>query len=207
MSEPIGKLAAALAKAQSEIKGAKKDADNPFFKSSYADLASVWEACRDALSKNELSIAQTTELNDGSIVLKTILMHSSGESISGVLPIILGEKATSQQLGSAITYNRRYALAAIVGVAPEDDDGNYASQTEGKTKFKTKTMPPTLKDKATDFAKKIDECTSDRQLTNLVTDNNQIMNDLKAWLPDWFDRLSVKINQNQDAFRMAEAAE
>lgn len=206
MSDSIGKIATALSKAQSQIKGAKKDADNPFFKSTYADLASVWEACRKALSDNELAVAQTTEIHDGSIVLKTILMHSSGESITGILPVLVGEKATSQQLGSAITYNRRYALAAMVGVAPEDDDGNTASQTEGKTTFKKKIMPPSLKDNATAFATQIDACTSDKQLDTLVAENNKLMNDLKSWLPDWFDRMSLKINQNAEAFRLAEAA-
>jgi hypothetical protein len=193
MTDSIGKLAAALAKAQSEIKGAKKDAENPFFKSSYADLASTWEACREALSKNELAIAQTTEIHDGTIVLKTILMHSSGESITGILPVLVGEKASSQQLGSTITYNRRYALAAMVGVAPEDDDGNTASETAGKTTFKKPTMPPSLKDKATTFAAQIDAQTTEKAL--------------KSWLPDWFDRLGLKISQAQEAFRMADAAE
>lgn len=206
MTDSIGKLAAALAKAQAEIKGAKKDAENPFFKSTYADLASVWEACRLPLSTNELAISQITEIMDGTLVLRTILMHSSGESISSYLPLLLGEKATSQQLGSALSYNRRYALSAIVGVAPEDDDGNKASETEGLTTFKKK-EPPSLKDNATAFAAQIDACTSMKDLDALVAQNNKLMNDLKAWLPAWFDKISLKIVQHQDAFRMADAAE
>lgn len=141
-TESIGKLAKALAKAQAAIKGAKKDAENPFFKSNYADLASVWDACREALSSNGLAVTQVTEIVDGTIVLRTILMHSSGESISGILPVMVGEKATAQQLGSAITYNRRYGLAAIAGVAPEDDDGNAVKDMPAKAQYRAKVQEP-----------------------------------------------------------------
>lgn len=210
MSETIAKLATALAKAQSEIKGAKKDADNPFFKSTYADLASVWEACRKALSSNELAVTQTTEIHEGgSIVLRTTLMHSSGESVSGVLPVLVGDKATSQQLGSAITYNRRYALAAMVGVAPEEDDGNAASETAGKAKFQPKsevkpTQQPTLKQRMDNFSDHLDRMQSELQVTNLVASNNKLMAELKEKLPQDFEKLSTKINQTIEAFRLAE---
>lgn len=195
----IGKLAEALAKAQGQIKGAAKDSANPFFKSKYADLASVWEACRKPLSDNDLSVVQPTAIIDGATVVRTLLMHSSGEYIEGILPIQVPDTATAQQVGSAITYARRYALASMVGVAPEDDDGNSASQAP-----KTASPKSNLKDQATEFAKHIDACTSGLQLTALVTKNNKLMADLKSWLPEWFDRLSVKINENHDAFRMAE---
>lgn len=208
MSETIAKLATALAKAQSEIKGAKKDADNPFFKSTYADLASVWEACRKALSSNELAVTQTTEIHEGgSIVLRTTLMHSSGESVSGVLPVLVGDKATSQQLGSAITYNRRYALAAMVGVAPEEDDGNAASETAGKSKFQPKTgavAASPLKQRMDGFSEHLDRMQTELQVTNLVASNNKLMAELKEKLPQDFEKLSTKINQTIEAFRLAE---
>lgn len=206
MTESIGKLAAALAKAQGKMKGAIKDATNPFYKANYADLASVWDACREPFSENELSVTQPTDIIDGQLVVKTILMHSSGESITGILPILLGEKANSQQLGSAITYNRRYGLAAIAGVSPEDDDGNKAAETEGKTTFKKK-EPVSLKENATVFAAKIDSVTSLEDLNVLVTENGKLMNDLKSCLPAWFDKLSLKIVQHQEAFRLSDAAE
>ena len=133
-SEQIGKLTEALSKAQGEIKAAVKDSSNPFFKSSYADLASVWDACRKPLSSNGLAVVQTTELTEKGIILVTMLAHSSGEWMSGTLPV-RPVKDDPQGMGSAITYMRRYALAAIAGVAPEehDDDGNAAS---GKDKAK-----------------------------------------------------------------------
>lgn len=125
----IGKIALALSKVQAEMRGAKKDSKNPFFKSSYADLESVWEACRELLSKNELSVAQTMSVVDGKNALTTILMHSSGESISGTQ--LINSKADDPQAnGSAITYARRYGLAAIVGVIQVDDDGEAASGRE-----------------------------------------------------------------------------
>ena len=126
MSLSIGQLAAALAAAQGKITGALKDSSNPFFKSKYADLASCWEACRIPLSENGLAVIQTTaESADGVIVLTT-LVHKSGEWIRGTL-MMKPIKADPQGVGSCITYARRYALAAIVGLAQIDDDANAAS--------------------------------------------------------------------------------
>jgi hypothetical protein len=138
-SASIGALAAALAKAQGAMNGAKKDAKNPFFKSQYADLASVWDACRAPLSANGLAVIQTTGGQAGAVEVITTLAHTSGEWIRGVLALH-PVKADPQGIGSAITYARRYALAAIVGIAPEDDDGNAAS---GKTAEATRgPLPP-----------------------------------------------------------------
>lgn len=127
------KLFAALAKAQGEMKGAVKDNANPFFKSKYADLSSVWEACRHALSVNGLSVVQFP-VSEGELVgVRTILGHASGQCIESVVWVPSPKKGP-QELGSAVTYLRRYALAAAVGVAPEDDDGNGAQGrgAEGK---------------------------------------------------------------------------
>lgn len=126
-SESIGKLAESLAKAQGAIEAAKKDKANPFFRSKYADLASVWDACRGPLSANGLAVVQFPSLQETRVTLTTVLMHSSGEWLSDELASPLKE-TTPQAIGSIITYLRRYSLAAIVGVAPdEDDDGNAAS--------------------------------------------------------------------------------
>ena len=126
-SDDIKELALALSKTQSILKGALKDSNNPFFKSKYADLASVWEACREPLAANGLSVVQMP-CNDtpDSVALETILMHTSGQWISSVFSMPVS-KHDAQAVGSAITYARRYALAAVVGIAPEDDDGNLAS--------------------------------------------------------------------------------
>lgn len=124
-SEAINELAAALAKAQGKLTGALKDSSNPFFKSRYADLASCWDACRQQLSENGLSVIQTTDVVDGIVVVRTTLAHSSGQWISGVLPVKTKDDGPQAQ-GSGITYARRYALAAIVGLAQIDDDGEAA---------------------------------------------------------------------------------
>jgi len=120
-------LATAMAKAQAEINAALKDSKNPHFKSSYADLTSVWDACRTALTKNGLSVVQIPNFQGDEVWLETMLLHASGESISGRYPL-RPQQATPQGYGSALTYARRYSLAAMVGVvADEDDDGNAAS--------------------------------------------------------------------------------
>jgi len=128
-SESIKEIATALAKAQGQMKGAIKDSANPFFKSKYADLASVVEAIRDAFSKNGLSYIQTVEPSDKDEVrVKTVLLHSSGEWLDcGILALPV-TKADAQGFGSALTYARRYSLSAACGVAPEDDDGNAAAK-------------------------------------------------------------------------------
>lgn len=135
-SESIAKIAEALSKAQGVMKGAIKDSQNPFFKQAYADLASVWDACREPLSSNGLSVTQTTRITDnGEPVIITTLMHSSGEWIQGEL-LVKPVKVDPQSVGSAITYARRYALAAMVGVAPEDDDGEKAQGRHEKEETK-----------------------------------------------------------------------
>ncbi len=132
MSVTISELAKALCKAQGKMKHAIKEANNPFFRSKYADLASVVEASRPALVENGLSVVQYTLGN----VLYTMLLHSSGEWIRGHIELKpmrqvkdAGWVASEdpQSYGSSITYARRYAMAAITGVATEDDDGNAAS--------------------------------------------------------------------------------
>ena len=127
-SESIAALAGALAKAQLQIEPASKNATNPHFRSHYADLASIWDACRGPLNTNGLSIVQfPCDGEVGRTGLCTMLLHSSGEWISEVVTT-RSQKDDPQGLGSALTYLRRYALAAVVGVtATEDDDGNAAS--------------------------------------------------------------------------------
>jgi len=133
-SAEIKDLVTALVKVQGKIKGAKMDSENPYFKSHYADLTSVWEACRDLLSANGLAVVQTMGgETPESVTVVTTLAHTSGQWIRGSL-IMKPVKADPQGAGSAITYARRYALAAIVGVCPEDDDGAAASGTNKPTR-------------------------------------------------------------------------
>jgi hypothetical protein len=125
-SEQIAALAKALATAQRELEGASKDSVNPHFKSKYADLAAVWEACQKVLPKNGIAVIQPVTVVNGEVVVTTMLVHESGEFISCDLPLV-PTQSTPQAVGSAITYGRRYGLSSMVGVAPEDDDGNAAS--------------------------------------------------------------------------------
>jgi hypothetical protein len=130
-SPPLAQLFEALAKAQAEIKAALKDSANPFFKTTYADLASVWDACRAPLSKNGLCIIQTTDSDDPQVVcVTTILGHSSGAFITSSLRMY-PQKNDPQSIGTCITYGRRYGLSAMVGIAAEDDDGGQASDDKG----------------------------------------------------------------------------
>ena len=127
-SDSIKEIAAALSRAQAVMAGAKRDSTNPAYRSKYADLASVWEACREALTKNGIAVVQMTRVsNDDEVIVETRLLHSSGEWIEGELSVPV-TKADAHGYGSALTYARRYSLAAAVGVAPEDDDGQAATQ-------------------------------------------------------------------------------
>ena len=127
-SENINELATALAKAQTQVETAVKDKKNSLYNTKYADLGVVWMACREALNSNGLSVCQTTEVRELGSVLVTRLIHSSGQWIKGEILLVVTkakEKMNDMQaLGSAITFARRYGLAAIVGVCTEDDDGN-----------------------------------------------------------------------------------
>ena len=127
-SATVKVLATALAIVQGQLTFAKKDSKNPFFKSNYADLESVWDACRSLLSDNGLAIMQFPgDYVDGNMTLTTIMTHSSGEWVAQNMSLPVS-KPDAQGAGSAITYMRRYALAAIVGVVQADDDGNSASE-------------------------------------------------------------------------------
>lgn len=127
-SEQLNDLAKALASAQGAMEAAKKDKNNPAFgkASKYADLASIWDAVREPLSKHGLSVVQLPFTDEqGRVNISTLLMHSSGQWIEASYALS-PTKNDPQGFGSAITYMKRYALTGM-GVAPEDDDGNAAS--------------------------------------------------------------------------------
>ncbi len=146
-SEQITDIATALAKAQGEMAGARKDSANPFFKSKYADLASVWDACRDALSRHGLAVVQSPSADGMRVSVDTLLTHSSGQWMRGTVSVTAKEDAP-QAIGSAITYLRRYALQSFVGIAPEDDDAE-AAQGRGSNRSAVAPIapePPGFKD-------------------------------------------------------------
>ena len=135
-SDSITNLAIALSIVQGKLTYAVKDSNNPFFKSKYADLESVWDSCRNLLSENGLAVMQFPgEYYDGTMHLTTILTHKSGEWIGQDMSVPV-TKPDAQGAGSALTYMRRYALAAVVGVVQADDDGNAASAPKPVVKAK-----------------------------------------------------------------------
>lgn len=130
-------LASAMAAAFAKIEAATKSANNPHFKSKYADLGSVIDAIKPALVEHGLFFTQQPTHSDGAVAVETVLRHASGEAISLGTVVVPVNKNDAQAYGSALTYARRYGLVTAFGVPTEDDDGNAASlapprgQTQG----------------------------------------------------------------------------
>jgi hypothetical protein len=124
-SDNIADLAASLAKAQSEMGAVHKDQDNPYFRSKFAGLSTVWEAVKPALTKNGLSIVQMPGSDERGYFVQTQLLHSSGQWIRSTT-YMKPAKEDPQGIGSLISYARRYALQAMVMACPDDDDGEAA---------------------------------------------------------------------------------
>lgn len=171
-SDQLDQLFTALAKAQGEMSAAAKDCANPFFKSRYADLGSIWAACREPLSKNGLSVLQVVQTTESGDVLHTTLGHSSGQYMTSTMPIRIKMEGKGgnelQALGAAITYLRRFSLAALVGVAPDDDnDGNgsnyKAAQATPKSPFVIIDVPLISENQALALDNLFALCNSDYQ--------------------------------------------
>lgn len=136
MSENIDELATALAAAQMEMETAKKESDNPFFKSKYSDLASVFKELQKVLPKHGIAITQIPYSANGTDTLITLMMHKSGQWLKGKMDL-RPVKTDPQGVGSAMTYNRRYSVSAMAGIASEvDDDGEGAMGRENESKNK-----------------------------------------------------------------------
>ena len=129
MSDTIGKLAGALAKAQSQMTMVEGKSTNPFFNSKYASLAAVLEVAMPALNANEVALVQGNRWSptDNGFYITSMLMHSSGEWIKSEIRMPISKK-DAHGVGAATTYGRRYLLSSMVGVAQADDDGNGAIQ-------------------------------------------------------------------------------
>ena len=139
-SEIIKELSTALSKFQGEVKNPANTANNPFFKSKYAPLNDVLNLVRPILSKHGLSVVQAPSGDGENIIVTTTLLHSSGEYIEFPPLVLKADKPTAQGAGSAITYARRYALSAILGISSEDDDdGNGAEPGPTKEPIKQPT--------------------------------------------------------------------
>lgn len=135
-------IAAALVKAQRQFQPALKTSTNPHFKTKYADLAACVEAVLEALNANGIALVQTThECTDG-VMVETMFLHESGESLQSGKLHVPASKQDAQGYGSALTYARRYSLMAACGIAPEDDDGNAAAKNPTGKSAATNHMPP-----------------------------------------------------------------
>lgn len=132
-SDQVNEIAKAMATAQGEIKPAIKESLNPHFKAKFCSLTSIWDAIRDPLSRNGISVLQDAQSSVDAVTITTRLIHSSGQWLEfGPLSIPLTKK-DAHGIGSAITYAKRYSLASAVGVvSDEDDDGNSACKAEDK---------------------------------------------------------------------------
>ena len=144
-SASIKELAAAMNRVQAVLEPVVKDKSNPFFKSMYADLGSIWESIREVLTSNGLSVVQLPD-GDG---LTTTILHTSGEWTSATMNLhYLPDKnghIGPQAQGSAITYARRYSLAGAIGVCPVDDDGEDAMQRGRGISERVEASKPTAK--------------------------------------------------------------
>lgn len=127
-SDSIVKIAPALLAAQKEIGSATKEATNPFFKSKYADLGSVMEACKEALNKHGMTVLQPVGNSEQGTTVETTLLHESGEFISDTMIVSAKQPNDPQAQGSAITYARRYSLQSMMFIPAEDDDGERGTR-------------------------------------------------------------------------------
>jgi hypothetical protein len=154
-SELVDKIFPALVKAQSVIKNAPKNSENPFFKSRYADLATIIDVAKEPTANNGLAVLQSPSTEDGKVKITTRIIHESGQWVEDSISFTL-QKTDPQSVGSAITYGRRYSLAAMLGIAQEDDDGNAGSDpSKTQAQPKKETPPPAPKTKGS-IAKALD---------------------------------------------------
>ena len=127
-SESIKNIAKALAQFQAEVRNPANTESNPFYRSKYAPLSDILNLARPLLSKHGLSVLQSPSGDGQNVTVTTLITHESGEWIESEPLTLKADKATAQGAGSAITYARRYALSAMLGISSEDDDdGNFAS--------------------------------------------------------------------------------
>jgi ERF superfamily len=141
-SESIDKIAPALLEAQMKMGNATKDSKNPFYKSSYADLNAIREVVTPALNAVGITVLQPTGVTmNGTPVVQTTLLHSSGQYFTSEFPIVAAKQNDPQAFGSAVSYARRYSLQSFLSVGATDDDGE-ASMGRAKPSYATKSEAP-----------------------------------------------------------------
>lgn len=195
------KIDAILAKAQAEIENPTKDAVNPHFRSKYATLDAGLNIVRSVLSKHGISITQPTRVEDGVLMLDTRLAYQ-GQWIASEYPVC-PFPVKQQEMGSALTYSRRYSLFSLVGIAgEEDDDGNAANATPTQAPKRTKpapvkeTMSADASKLATDaILQTLTLASTPEELRKFAVDNQEVLSKLVDE-----DRAKVR-----DAYRLHEA--
>lgn len=178
-------IATALAAAQMEMGKAIKAATNPHFRSKYADLGAVMDACLPALNLHGIAVIQTVSMTEAGQAVVTRFIHDGGEALECPIPLIVG-KNDMQGFGSAMTYARRYGLMALAGIAPEDDDGNAAAKAAPKTVSPDQYVK--LRDKAEQAG------VSEAKICQAYGANS-----LEQFPSDSFDRAMTKLQATVDA--------
>lgn len=205
-SETITKIAPALIKFNSEVKKIEKDGHNPFLKTTYATLDSVIETIRPVLSKNKLAVMQDVESGEGTITVKTLLLHESGEWIESEGTTLRLQKADPQGAGAAITYARRYDLSAFLSLnTGEDDDGNSQLPTDGKDIPDDAILPEQvgmIKTKALKFGKMrnrtLNEVLEVLKITDIEQLNQEQAHAILSQLNKWIEGASDKNDVPED---------
>ncbi len=176
----------AMAKAFAEIESATKSANNPHFRSKYADITAVIEAVKPALVKNSLFFTQHPQPSEGGVTVETALHHASGESMSLGSLFVPANKNDAQGFGSALTYCRRYALVTAFGVPTEDDDGNAASKAPPAVK---QSAHSALKTKLRAFVHELEGCSDGDELSAFLAtaDSVKLVNECREKLPHFWD--------------------
>jgi hypothetical protein len=214
-------IAKAFIAAQKEMGNAIKDSKNPFFKSAYADLNSVREACIPALNANGIAVLQPIVQIDGKNFVKTLLLHESGESIEGLTEILFAKQNDPQAQGSGITYARRYGLQSLVNIGAEDDDGNKAAEKPKEAKKEstknafglskdgdlasgadmTETFAKAAQDFFAKIKKDVEECGSLTEVQGLEETNKAKIEKLAKNYPNLHNMLSEAIKKVKDEFK------
>ena len=208
-SGTISELAKALSSFQGKMTAVKKDATNPFYKSKYATLDTIWETIRKPLSENGLSVAQTMNLtSDSKSVLETTLYHTSGEWIGGT-QLVNPVKDDPQSLGSAISYARRYSISALLGiVADEDDDANVATKPDKpKAEAKSPEKPVSTVGETPQKSEPSISAAQTKKIYASVKEKGITPDQAKAYLKQVFKKMSTKELTISEASRLIEDIE